>query len=130
MSADLKSFDRVAHCYDDTRGLPPDVSGQVARGILVALHQVSPTPRLLEVGIGTGRMAVPLTNAGVRIVGTDISPKMLAVLRQKGPTIEVMLAEASRPPLRARSFDAALFVHILHLVPDPEATLKATMQLV
>jgi hypothetical protein len=41
-----------------------------------------------------------------------------------------MLAEAARPPLRPGAFDAALFVHILHLVPDPEATLRATLPLV
>jgi hypothetical protein len=38
-----------------------------------------------------------------------------------------MFAEASRPPLRDGAFDASLFVHILHLVPDPEATIRATM---
>ena len=85
------------------------------------------TPHLLEVGIGTGRIAVPLAERGVRVTGIDISAKMLAILRDKRPDIDVMFAEASRPPLRDASFDGSLFVHILHLVPDPEATIRATM---
>ena len=126
---ELKSFDRVAEVYDETRGLPPEAEAAIGAGIARELRDVAAAPRLLEVGIGTGRIAVPLAAEGVRITGIDISPKMLARLREKRGDIDVMLAEASRPPLRARSFDAALFVHILHLVPDAEATLRATMAL-
>ena len=128
--AGLKSFDRVAHVYDETRGLPPEVAASIAAGLARVLRKGSPAPRLLEVGIGTGRIAVPLSAEGVRITGIDISPAMLARLREKSGDIDVMLAEASRPPLRPASFDGALFVHILHLVPDPEATLRATLPLV
>ncbi len=126
----LKSFDRVAHCYDDTRGMPPDAARAVGAAIAAIAREVSPEPQLLEVGIGTGRIAVPLAEAGVRVTGIDIAPKMLAVLREKRRDVDVLLAEASRPPLRDGVFDAALFVHILHLVPDAEATLRATARLV
>ena len=127
---ELKSFDRVAHVYDATRGLPPDVASTICQAILGELRRVSDTPRLLEVGIGTGRMAVPLAAAGVRVTGIDISTGMLGLLRGKRDDIDVMLAEASQPPLREDSFDGALFVHILHLVPDAAATVRATMPLV
>jgi ubiquinone/menaquinone biosynthesis C-methylase UbiE len=127
---DLKSFDRVADVYDETRGLPPDVTAQIADRLAGMMRDVAPEPRLIEIGIGTGRMAVPLAALGVRVTGIDISTKMLAVLRAKRDDIAVMLAEAARPPLRPASFDAALFVHILHLVPDAEATLRATLPLI
>jgi SAM-dependent methyltransferase len=128
--AELKSFDRVADVYDETRGLPSDVSGEIADGMAKILRAVAPSPWLLEVGIGTGRMAVPLAEAGIRVTGVDISPKMLAVLAGKRRDIDVMLAEAARLPLRAGSFDGLLFVHILHLVPDAEATIRATLPMV
>ncbi len=127
---DLKSFDRVAHLYDETRGVPPEAEKQIGDGLAALLFEASPTPHLLEVGIGTGRIAVPLAERGVRVTGIDISEKMLAILRGKRTDIDVMLSEASRPPLRDRSFDAALFVHILHLVPDAAATVRATIPLV
>ena len=128
--APLRSFDRVAHCYDQTRGMSPDAARAIGEAIASMAREVSPLPRLVEVGVGTGRIAAPLTAAGVRVTGIDISPKMLAVLRDKRRDIDVVLAEASRPPLRDGAFDAALFVHILHLVPDAEATLRATARLV
>jgi ubiquinone/menaquinone biosynthesis C-methylase UbiE len=128
--ADLKSFDRVAHLYDETRGIPAEAERGIADGIALLLRSVSPTPHLVEVGIGTGRIAVPLVERGVRVTGIDISTKMLAILRGKRPDIDATIAEAARPPFRDGSFDAALFVHVLHLVPDPEATIRATLALV
>jgi ubiquinone/menaquinone biosynthesis C-methylase UbiE len=126
----LKSFDRVAHCYDETRGIPAEAARQIGEGIARIVREVAASPRLIEIGVGTGRMAVPLAEAGVHVTGIDLSPKMLGVLREKRRDIDVILAEASHPPLRTGTFDAALFVHILHLVPDAEATLRATVALV
>ena len=123
----LKSFDRVAHLYDETRGIPAEAEQQIGDGIAALVKEIAASPHLLEVGIGTGRIAVPLAERGVRVTGIDISTKMLAILRGKRPDIDALIAEASRPPLRDACFDAALFVHILHLVPDPEATVRATV---
>lgn len=125
----LKSFDRVAHCYDDTRGFPPDAERAIAAALAALVREAAAEPRVLEVGVGTGRIAVPLAAAGVRVTGVDIAPKMLAVLREKRADVDVALAEAAHPPFRDASFDALLFVHILHLVPDAMATLRATLPL-
>jgi ubiquinone/menaquinone biosynthesis C-methylase UbiE len=38
---------------------------------------------ILEVGCGTGRVAIPLASAGYRVTGVDFSPAMLAIARQK-----------------------------------------------
>ncbi|MGI8926605.1 MAG: class I SAM-dependent methyltransferase [Tepidiformaceae bacterium] len=123
----LVSFDRVAAIYDATRGFPDGVEDQVGDGLAVLLR---PGARLLEVGIGTGRVAVPLAQRGIRVSGVDISRGMLDVLRRKRRDIDVVLAEAASLPFRPAAFDAALFVHILHLVPDPEATLDAALRVV
>ncbi|HYS72124.1 MAG TPA: methyltransferase domain-containing protein, partial [Thermoplasmata archaeon] len=68
------SFDRVADVYDETRGLPPRV---LAKAISV-LSQNLAGKRVLEIGVGTGRYAVPLQKSGVRVIGVDIAPKMVA----------------------------------------------------
>lgn len=39
--------------------------------------------QVLECGVGTGRVAIPLARAGINIVGVDVSDKMLAVARGK-----------------------------------------------
>jgi SAM-dependent methyltransferase len=127
---ELKSFDRVADVYDATRGMPAEVSKRVADAMASIVRGTNDAPRVVEVGIGTGRMAVPLAARGVRVTGVDISPAMLRILLGKRSDIDVILAEAARPPLRAAAFDAALFVHILHLVPDASSTVRATMPLI
>ena len=127
---ELKSFDRVADVYDATRAMPADVTRAVADAISALAREVNGNPRLIEIGIGTGRIAVPLAGRGVRVTGIDISTAMLSVLLGKRRDIDVMLAEAAQPPFRPATFDASLFVHILHLVPDPEATVRATLALV
>jgi ubiquinone/menaquinone biosynthesis C-methylase UbiE len=127
-STHTKSFDRVAHCYDATRAMPDAAHADVTAGLVRALRATSPAPRLLEVGIGTGRIAVPLARSGVEVVGIDVAPAMLAQLRARRPELAVLLAEASRPPFRAATFDAVLFVHVLHLLPDSETALRAARE--
>jgi SAM-dependent methyltransferase len=46
----------------------------------------------LELGIGTGRIAVPLRRRGVRVHGIDLSPDMVAQLRAKAGTEDIEVA--------------------------------------
>lgn len=126
----LRSFDRVADVYDETRSLPPDAEASIADAIALELRRLTPAPHVIEIGIGTGRVAIPLAERGMRVVGFDVSPKMLLRLREKRKDVDVCLAEAANPPLRDGVFDAALFVHVLHLVPDVAASVIAGRALV
>src|SRR5947209_2586119 len=76
------SFDRVAARYDATRGYPPDVAHQIAEG-LMRLGRLKPGASVLEIGIGTGRIALPLLLQGVNVSGVDIAPLMLERLTAK-----------------------------------------------
>jgi SAM-dependent methyltransferase len=123
------SFDRVADVYDRTRAMPPDATAAVTAGTAAVLRATAPDPCLLEVGVGTGRIAVPLADAGVRVVGIDVATAMLAQARRKRADLTVVVADATAPPFRTASFDGALFVHVLHLVPGA-LLLPATLRLV
>ena len=76
------SFDPVAHQYDATRGFPEGVAQKVAHAIDQAAHG-NPQTRIFEVGVGTGRIAIPLSEYGRQYTGIDISEKMLALLEEK-----------------------------------------------
>jgi SAM-dependent methyltransferase len=49
----------------------------------------------LELAIGTGRIAVPLAERGVRLAGIDFSPDMVAELRKKTDEIPVEVGDMS-----------------------------------
>jgi len=107
------SFDRVAAIYDETRALSPKVMSHVL-GILV--DQLL-GKKVLEVGVGTGRYAVPLQKSGLDVVGVDISHKMVELGLGKGLR-NVVLADGARLPFTPRAFDLSTSNHMLHLVPD------------
>jgi ubiquinone/menaquinone biosynthesis C-methylase UbiE len=115
------SFDRVADIYDSTRGLPPDISERVTETIL---NIASPTPdtKFFEVGIGTGRIALPIIQRGYSYTGIDISEKMLDELRDKlkGVNHRVRLhsGDATTLPFSDGSFDVAITVHVFHLIAN------------
>ena len=76
------SFDRVAAVYDRTRGLPPEVETAIGAGI-ARLTAATTATRFLEVGVGTGRIALPLVRQGYRYSGVDLSMPMLRAARPK-----------------------------------------------
>jgi SAM-dependent methyltransferase len=85
----------VAERYDDTpRG---DESAAVA--FLEQLASGGPT---LELAIGTGRIGLPLAARGVSVHGIDISPHMIARLRQKpgGDQIPVTMGSFADVPVQ------------------------------
>ncbi len=89
--------DRFADVYDEW--YPPDERTAAAVETLAALA-VPPGP-VLELGIGTGRLALPLAERGLDVRGVDASPKMLARLRSKpgGERIPVVLADLAAVPV-------------------------------
>ncbi len=77
--------------------------------------------RFLEIGVGTGRIALPLYGRGRRIVGLDLSIPMLERYRAKAASSglappPVMRADATRLPVRDACVDAVIEVHVVHLV--------------
>jgi SAM-dependent methyltransferase len=112
-------FDRAAGYYDRTRGLPPSTAAAQTRLLAGALAG-SAAP-LLEVGVGTGRIAIPLAEAGFRVVGVDLSAPMLAVLASKKSRVIALRGSALQLPVADQSAGAVICCHVLHLIPDWQA---------
>lgn len=64
--------------------------------MLALLHEHSVSGAAVEVGVGTGRVAIPLARRGVRITGVDVSVAMIDRLRENAESlpIEGIVADA------------------------------------
>jgi ubiquinone/menaquinone biosynthesis C-methylase UbiE len=112
------SFDRAAEYYDATRGLPDEVVKEVAD---VLRSELAGTRLCLEIGVGTGRIALPLARREIQMIGADLAPAMLSRLVANAggnPIFPLMTADVTALPLRDASIDAVLGCHVLHLIPN------------
>lgn len=116
------NFDRVAAQYDATRAFPPEVRERICTWMLARLPA---DPAITEIGVGTGRIAVPFIERGVRYSGFDISQAMLDLLQAKigdRPNAILAIADITQPlPLPEQSQDTVIAVQILHLVDSVKA---------
>jgi SAM-dependent methyltransferase len=88
---------RIAGVYDDWLPLYDD-------NAITALAELARGGRALELGIGTGRIALPLAARGIEVHGIDASPAMVAKLRAKpgGDAIPVTLGNLADVDVEGR----------------------------
>ncbi|PJF23357.1 MAG: hypothetical protein CUN56_01305 [Phototrophicales bacterium] len=122
----MTSFDRAVEFYDETRGFPPGVENQIAKTIQQVGH-LTKNSLIAEIGIGTGRIALPLAHLVKAIHGVDLSSGMLHKLRQKqhNEPVYVVQGAAEHLPYPAQTFDAVIVVHVFHLVQDLDRVQQA-----
>ena len=70
--------ERIADVYDSLPEVPTDTDEAVA-----LLAELAGSGRVLELGIGTGRLALPLQARGIKVEGIDSSAAMVEKLRTK-----------------------------------------------
>ena len=117
------SFDQAAEYYDHTRAQPTALIPRL----------VAALPRdgvCLEIGVGTGRIALPLVAEGIRVVGVDISSEMLKKLVAKRETSwpQVAIADATSLPFADRTFGSAIAAHVLHLIPGWRSAVRELLR--
>jgi SAM-dependent methyltransferase len=96
-----------------------DEHGAAYRAQVRMLQDAVPrTGRGLEVGVGSGRFAVPLG------IGYGIDPSRNLLKRAKSRGIEVVTGEGEHLPYRAGSFDYVLMMTVICFLDDPEAALR------
>ena len=118
-------YDAIAELYDPwSRSVTEDVPFYVAE----ARKAGGP---IVELGVGTGRIAVPTAAAGIRVIGVDSSAGMLEVCRRyaevEGVTelLDLRLGDLAAPPVPERvRLVTCPFRSYLHL-PDHDARVGA-----
>jgi SAM-dependent methyltransferase len=115
----LSLYDAIARIYDDwSRSVTEDIGFYVDE----ALASGGP---VVELGVGTGRVAVPIALAGVGVIGVDSSPGMLEVAREHAEAagvsgrLDLREGDLLRPPVSERvPLVTAPFRSLLHLDTD------------
>jgi SAM-dependent methyltransferase len=117
----VSSYDAIAALYDPwSRSVTEDVDFYVAE----ARKAGGP---VVELGVGTGRIAVPTAAAGVSVIGVDSSRGMLEVCRRRAEEagvahlLDLRVGDLRSPPVEERvRLVTSPFRALLHLQSDEE----------
>jgi len=93
--------EQIADAYDE---LLPELVAATTEASVDFLSSIAKRPRALELGIGTGRIAIPLCERGFEVTGIDASPAMIKRLRAKrgGDAIPVEIGDFADVKVRGR----------------------------
>ncbi len=83
------------------------------------------TPRLLDVGCGSGDFLARAANCGYKVEGLDFDPATVEIAKSRGLTVSV--SEIQDLPVDEK-FDAITLSHVIEHVPDPVALLENIYQ--
>jgi SAM-dependent methyltransferase len=126
----VSAYDAIARLYDPwSRTVVEDVAFYVEE----AVRSGGP---VLELGVGTGRIAVPTAAAGIAVVGVDRSAGMLEVARERaalaGVQLDLRLGDLREPPVGGPFPLVTIpFRSLLHMETDADrrAALRAVAAL-
>jgi SAM-dependent methyltransferase len=128
----VTGYDAIARVYD-----PWSVSVTEDVSFYVELAMEAGGP-IVELGVGTGRIAVPTAAAGVPVIGVDSSSRMLDVCRERAELagvserLDLRVGDFRDPPVPERvPLVTSPFRSFLHLGGDEErlAVLRAARKL-
>ncbi len=114
-------YDEIAGIYDPwSRSVTEDVDFYVEQ----ALAAGGP---VVELAVGTGRIAIPVARAGIRVIGVDSSPAMLAVARAAAEEagvaeqLDLRVGDLREPPVAERvPLVVCPFRSLLHMETEAE----------
>lgn len=75
--------------------------------------------KILDVGAGTGRLAIYLSNRGAEVTALDLSEKMMALIKRKNKKVMTKVGDAESLPFEENSFDIVVAAFLIVHLKDP-----------
>jgi SAM-dependent methyltransferase len=118
-------FERAASRYEAWYATPRGRRASCAETELLAwlLRPFADAHSVLDVGCGTGHFTRWLAQRGLRPIGLDRAPAMLAAMRRHLPRCPALLADAHALPLGDRAVDLVILVATLEFLANPREAL-------
>jgi SAM-dependent methyltransferase len=119
-SSESSAYDPIAELYDPwSRSVTEDIGFYLAEA-----RAAAPGP-VVELGVGTGRIAIPIAADGIHVIGVDSSAGMLEVCRRRaglaGVELDLREGDLREPPVSERvPLVIVPFRSYLHLATDEE----------
>jgi ubiquinone/menaquinone biosynthesis C-methylase UbiE len=76
--------------------------------------------RVLEIGCGSGKIAIPLHREGYEMVGVDIDELPLQLFRRNNGTVRIARGDALDLPFRDGTFDCAMAIELMDSIVNRE----------
>lgn len=107
-----KTWDKIAESFDKTRQKPWDET-------IDFINSLSKDSISADIACGNGRHLIPCANKCKRVIGIDISRKLLEIvskkiIKQNIENVELLLSNAVNLPLKDNSVDNVIFIAALH----------------
>jgi ubiquinone/menaquinone biosynthesis methyltransferase len=116
-------FATIADRYDFiTRALSYGQDGRWKRRV-IALGSPSAQSRVLDLATGTGDLAIGAAARGARVVGLDITYRMIEIARRKDDRVRFLVGDMLALPFPSASFDVVTTGYGLRNVPNLGAAL-------
>lgn len=122
-----KTWDSIAKSFDKTRRKP-------WKECLDFIEESSKENIIVDVACGNGRHLIPCSKKCKKVIGLDISSKMLEIAKEKAikeniSNISFIHSTAEDIPLKSSSIDSILYIAALHNIYRKENRIKSLTEI-
>jgi SAM-dependent methyltransferase len=117
-----QTWQQSAEIYVDFVAPMTATSGQIP--ILKEIGEITQQDSILELGCGTGDVAVQLSELANRVVGIDFAENMIEIATKRFPQIEFKVADAEKVPFADGEFDVVVSNYTAHHFARPQTVFE------
>lgn len=126
-----KFWDRAAKSFDRAEKKDEKISLKI---IETTKNYLKPSDTILDFGCGTGLVSIAIAGKVKMVHAVDLSANMIEIAKSKAEGQKIQNIEFSHTRItdkkfEVNSFDVILAMYILHLMEDPEMTMKRIYEL-